>query len=260
MNIASNITVDAKIINKLAKEYNTLDFGPRLVELLKSAFPNLCFESLSKHDLHKTINDLYIERYNGELVFKYNLFLQYHLKKNNVAAFEIKVNNSRADFLTINGYTNCYEIKTALDNFSKFKKQAKDYLRAFEFNHLFVDNKHCEKAMDILPETFGLWVYKDGKSTQIKKPKLNTTINPEVQLRLLTKPELLQFFPIAGTSIRRILNSYEKTEINRKFKKALKYRYSHRWNFIVEKKEEILPIDLQFFFNTTIQPSHIYFI
>lgn len=260
MNIATDIIIDAKTINKIAKKYNTLDYGPRLIELLESVYPTKNFGSLSKHDLHKSIDDLFNKRYNGEHILKYDLFLKYYPKKNNVAAFEIKVNNSRADFLTINGYTNCYEIKTALDNFSKFKKQAKDYLRAFEFNHLFVDSKHQEKAKDIIPETFGLWIYKDGKSTQIKKPNLNTTINPEVQLKLLTKHELSQYFSFAGPVIKRIINTYDETEINRKFKKALKNRYSARWNFIVEKKEEILPIDLQFFFNTTIQPSHIYFI
>ena len=38
-----------------------------------------------------------------------------------------------------------------------------DYMLAFEFNYLVIDEIHIEKAKALLPESFGLWCYKKGK-------------------------------------------------------------------------------------------------
>ena len=254
----SNLPIDEKAINLLAKKYNTLDYFPKLVELLKSVYPTDDFNSFSKYDLHYSLNHILITKYKGEQIIKYNL-CQRHLKKRNfIGAFEIKVNSSRADFLTINGHTTSYEIKSELDNFAKFKKQASDYLQVFEFNNLLVDEKHIEKAKNIIPKNFGLWSYSEGRQRQIKKAKKSELINPTAQLNLLVKKELRQYFPEFSGQPSQIAKSLNPDAINQRFKKVLKDRYRDRWEFIIKHQSSILPIDFQFFFNSNIAPDHIY--
>ena len=251
--------VNERAINILAKSYNTLDYSVKLATLLKNVFPSENFELFSKYELHKLLNDTLLQNYNGEEVLKYKLFQYYINKQNLVAAFEIKVNNSRVDFLTINGYTTSFEIKSELDNLSKLSKQMADYMLAFEYNYLVIDERHIEKVKDLLPESYGLWSYKEGKYKKRRKAVLNDKIDPEVQLRLLTKRELVNSFPEIGGVLKDILNSFDANNINRQFKKALKNRYRSRWEFLVANEAQIFPIDVQFFFNTNIQPSHIYY-
>src|SRR5687767_10296886 len=100
-------SIDPTSIKFIAKNYNTLDYKPKLTELLIQIYPNENFDSLSKYELHKAINKAIVEKYKGELNLKYCLFQQFK-KQNLVAAFEIRVNNSRADFLTINGRTTSF--------------------------------------------------------------------------------------------------------------------------------------------------------
>lgn len=254
-----DIAINEKAINILAKSYNTLDYSTKLAILLKDVFPTENFDHFSKYELHKLLNDTLLQNYNGEEVLKYKLFRSYINKQNLIAAFEVKVNNSRVDFLTINGDTTSFEIKSKLDNLSKLSKQMADYVLAFEYNYLVIDERHIEKANDLLPESYGLWSYKEGKYKKLRKAVLNDKIDPEVQLRILTKRELINNFPKIEGIIKDILNSFDANSINSQFKNILKNRYRSRWDFLVSYKAQILPIDVQFFFNTNIQPNHIYY-
>jgi hypothetical protein len=248
-----------RAINRLAKSYNPLDYSVKLTTLLSDVFPSKNFDDYSKFDLHQLLNDTLFHNYNGEEILKYKLFQNYINKKNLIAAFEIKVNNSRVDFLTINGHTTSFEIKSELDNLYKLSKQMADYMLAFEYNYLVIDERHVEKAQDLLPESYGLWSYKKGKYKKLRKAVLNDKINSEVQLGLLTKRELINTFPEKGGILIDVLNSYDTHYINRHFKKTLKNRYRSRWEFLIDNQEYIFPIDIQFFFNTNIQPKHIYY-
>ena len=249
---------DISRLQSVAKKYHPLLYISKLISILQDIFPIRNFEHFTKPDLHKLINDLLIEHYPGESLFKYKLFQQYINKRNIVAAYEIKVNNSRADFLTVNGHTTCFEIKSAYDNFSKFEKQAKDYLKVFEFNYLVVDHARSEKAADLIPPDFGLWTFQNGKYKRLKKAGVSTSLDPQAQLGLLNKRELTTAFPGCGASLPTILESHTSDAINSVFKKVLKSRYATRWEFVARHQKTILPIDLQFFFNTNIDPDRIY--
>lgn len=259
MIIENNKTIDGKAINMLAKNYNALDYSVKLATLLKNVFPTENFDIFSKFELHKRLNDTLLQNYKGEEILKYKLFKQHINKQNLIAAFEINVNNSRVDFLTINGHTTSFEIKSELDNLTKLSKQMADYMLAFEFNYLVIDERHIKKAKDLLPAGYGLWSYRDGKYKKLIKAELNDKIDSEVQLKLLTKQELVNGFSRIGGVIKDILNSYDAYYINKQFKKTLKTRYRSRWEFLINNQDCILPIDIQFFFNTNIQPNHIYY-
>jgi hypothetical protein len=244
-----------EILTVIAKNYSTLHYTPQLLDLLVLIHPNRDFSRLTKLGMHKVINTALMNSYAGEYLFKYVLFKQFQAK-NLVAGFEMKVNNSRVDFLTINGSSTSFEIKSSIDNLSKLSKQAGDYLAAFEYNNVVVDEKHLEKCKTKIPDSFGIWVFKNNRYTVRKKASLNTSIDPQIQLSLLTKRELQICFNAVERNL--IKENFTAKAINLQFKIALKKRYQNRWNFVVQHSPKILPIDLQFFFNTNISPSSIY--
>lgn len=242
-------------LTKIAKSYNSLQHVPQLICWLSPIFPQKNLNKLSKFELHKILNDLLLNDYEGEYKFKYALYKKFH-NQNLIAGFEMKVNNSRVDFVTINGHTTSYEIKTTIDDLRKLEKQANDYLSAFEYNNVIVHQKHVERCIEVLPNNFGIIIYNDSKQKKIRKAELNNNISPIVQLKLLSKQELFEQFNSSDVIL--ISKQYKANQVNQLFKKALKKRYEKRWKFIVTNDRVILPIDLQFFFNTNISPNILY--
>ena len=249
--------LDVSAINGLAKNYYPLAYNTELKKILKAAYPNLSFDYLTKYELHKLICDILSKRYNGEQMLKYKLFNLFKNKKL-IGAFEINVKNSRADFLTINGDTRSYEIKSELDNLQKLKKQASDYIKAFEYNTVVIGSSHLQNAIEILPDNYGVWCFDTPTKEVFKDAKLNTYIDSEFQLLLLTKKEREANFKINTGEVDVILKEFNEIQINSNFKKALKERYQKKWSFIVSNSEKILPFDLQFFFKKNINPEIVY--
>lgn len=255
MNFTECSTIDSKLVNGIAKNYNTLDYTPKLRELLNLVYPHNKLKNFCKLDLHKKINDLILDGHEGEQVLKYRLFKAFQYS-NLVAAYEIKVKNSRVDFLTINGHTTSFEIKSSLDNLDKLAKQSDDYLTAFEFNNIVVHERHLKRCIEIIPKCFGVITVDKVKHTVVRKPIFNNKFHSKTQLSLLSKKELIKHYGSSDTDI--IIGLKNSNQINELFKAALKARYKTRWEFIVENSNEILPIDIQFFFNKNISPVYIY--
>lgn len=255
MNLTNCSTIDSRLIKDIAKNYNTLDYTPKLRELLHSVYPQNKIKKFCKLDLHRRINDLVIDGYEGEQVLKYRLFKAFQ-NSDLVAAYEIKVKNSRVDFLTINGHTTSFEIKSSLDNLDKLEKQSNDYLTAFEFNNIVIHERHLTRCLDIIPKCFGVITVDKERHAIFRKPALNKNTHSRTQLGLLSKKELLKHYNSIDTN--KIMDSLDDAQINKSFKQVLKERYQTRWNFIVENSDEILPIDIQFFFNKNIKPEFIY--
>lgn len=247
---------DKAQLQYLAKKYNTMDYSPELRAALHTIFPKRDIARLAKPELHELFNHLLVNHYSGEVALKYQLFRRASREKV-VAAFEIPVNKSRADFLVVNGHTTSYEIKSGLDNLDKLQKQAEDYLLAFEYNFVVVDNKHLSGAKKILPPAFGIISFINGRKKVHQPVTLNKKIDPRAQLELLTKKECATAFQNCQNRDQ-VLQKNTDTSINTAFKTALKLRYGKRWNFLLENKEQILPVDLQFFFNSNVSPKLIY--
>jgi len=255
MNFTHDNLIDPKLVKEIVKSYKPLDYTPKLRELLSVIYPKRNLDNFCKLDLHKEINDLIIDGYEGEQVLKYMLFKAFQHEKL-VAAYEIKVKNSRVDFLTINDHTTSFEIKSNLDNLDKLAKQSADYLTAFEFNNIVVHERHLSRCINIIPKSFGIITVDKVKHHIVRKPVFNKCLHAETQLGLLSKKELVKYHGSTDMSV--IMDNVAADKINDLFKLALKDRYRTRWDFIVENSDDIMPIDLQFFFNKTIKPVFIY--
>lgn len=247
--------IDASAINVLARSYNVLDYTSNLRKILNSTTSDINFESYNKIGLHKIINSILVENYRGEAVLKAKLVEEF-IKKDVFAAFEIKVNKSRVDFLAINGDTKSFEIKSELDSLCKLHKQISDYEKVFEFNYVVIDEKHYQRVLNILPLHYGIKLLSNNKIEEVRQAKKNQGLDSTMQLSLFVKKELFHFFKTENVSKIYLENTADF--INAQFKLMLKKRYEKKWNFLKDHKDNIFPIDYQFFFNHNINPQIIY--
>jgi hypothetical protein len=252
-----NFINDASI-STLARSYNILDYFQNLKTVVSHTYTGTNLEQFSKFDLHWLINELLLEHYCGECTLKAKL-VDLFIQTNATAAFEIKVNNSRVDFLTINGKSRSFEIKSELDNLYKLSKQINDYEKVFDENYIAIDEKHYSKAIRLIPDQYGIMVLHGSKLTMDREPLANKKLEPEMQLNLFSKKELSQIFKLPGITKEEIFINFEPEEINNFFKDMLKRRYSKRWQFLVDNQKNICSIDYQFFFQHNILPEIIYY-
>ena len=239
----------------LAKSYDTLSHSYQLKELVASFFKTKKYNEFSRFELAKTINDTIFRHYEGEEILKYKLAKEFR-KRNYVAAFEVKANSSRTDFLVINGDTKSFEIKSKIDTLNRLKKQIDDYGDVFEYNHVVIDKIHLKKVIDIVPTHYGIWSYEGAKRIIHQEADYSPNINAIAQLNLLNKKELTKSF--GSSIIQEIIVDFDNVLINSILKETLKSRYTKKWNFIVNNWDDILPIDLQFFFSSNLSPDVVY--
>lgn len=257
-NFKNNILkINESAVSALARSYNVLDYPPQYKKILKTLLPDNDFSDYNKLQLHCTINDILINYFKGESGLKSKLVTMF-AEKNVTAAFEMRVNSSRVDFLTINGDTKSFEIKSGIDNLNKLAKQVSDYEKVFEYNFIVIDEKHLQGAIQLLPENYGIYVLVGWKLVRKKNATLNLQLEPEMQLRLFTKKELGQHFKGIEPNVSSIINVFSGDAINENFKAMLKKRYEKKWQFLKSNLDEILPIDYQYFFNHNIEPKIIY--
>ncbi|MCD6347911.1 MAG: sce7726 family protein [Bacteroidales bacterium] len=239
----------------LARSYNPLDLSDKLKRTLVSFYKKDEFNDLSKPELHKVFNDALMKHYGGEEILKYRI-ANFFRNKKYTAAFEVKANSSRADFLIINGETKCFEIKSKIDNLKRLKSQVTDYKDVFEYTTILVDESHVTQVDQLLPDYYGIWYFKGSKRIIVRDAVLSPCLNAQAQVNLFTKRELRSYFKTVDKS--EIVDNMDADVVNSCLKEALTARYASRWNFIKENWNSILPIDLQFFYNTNIDPELIY--
>src|SRR5690606_15663757 len=121
---------------------------------------------------------------------------------------------------------------------------------------VLIDEKHLGAIMSIVPEYYGVWTYRGSKRNVIREATTSPELDAKAQLELFTKRELIKCFQTNDKVV--ILNEFDSEKVNKLLKEVLKQRYLTRWNFVRDNWESILPIDLQFFFNTNIPPQLIY--
>lgn len=110
-------------------------------------------------------------------------------------------NNCRADIIMLKkNKTFAYEIKSDSDNFLDFDEQILNYLSTFNYTYLVITSKHLKQLEKFLHYNIGVYVYKDNKFIQIKKPILSKQISKYNLLEFLRKPELLSLINKSGYS------------------------------------------------------------
>lgn len=69
----------------------------------------------------------------------------------------------RADIAVVNGHMTGYELKSASDNLKRLPKQITYYSKVLDYCNLVVAENHFDKAIQILPPSWGVYVIEKTK-------------------------------------------------------------------------------------------------
>lgn len=113
--------------------------------------------------------------------------------------------SARIDVAVINGEMVGYELKSDRDTLERLPRQADIYSRVFDRLHLVVGQRHADKAVQLIPEWWGVVVAVPGESGDVtldeaRKGAVNPAPDPYLVAELLNKPEaveLLEVFDLA---------------------------------------------------------------
>lgn len=266
----------AAICRSLNSLYTPLLSDRKIWNILEVRLPEDIFNSVKQLQIdtigHKIINDLIMNYYPNERVIKYHIIKEQLHKTNEVTFFELNVDSSRVDLCRVNGKSIAYEIKTEFDNVSRIEKQINDYLKVFEYVYIIAHKSHIEKIKEIVPEICGIkeYVINNGNCTfrPVRKAIKNKNINCKAQIRNLSSEDLrlvlreFGYKNIPSSRIDRediIFKKIGEGKINNLFKLAVKLRFSSQWQFLCENFNKIMPIDIQSFFHSPIEPESIYY-
>lgn len=86
--------------------------------------------------------------------------------------FEFAVEAARADAVLVNGHATAYEIKTALDDFSRAASQANEYGKCFRYVTFVVDPEMVGRAESLLPRHVGIYALSEAVTLQKARPAI----------------------------------------------------------------------------------------
>lgn len=101
--------------------------------------------------------------------------------------------SSRADLVAINGLLSAYEVKSARDSLSRLESQATYYGRCFERVTIVCASRHLAKALERIPEWWGVLEVDETKGAGFVKhraPLPNPAVDSESVAGLLWHHEL----------------------------------------------------------------------
>lgn len=103
---------------------------------------------------------------------------------------------ARVDFAVINGALTGFELKSERDTLTRLPRQAYTYSRVFDYVHLVSAENHVKKALDVIPEWWGVVVAAPlctgGLSLEPHRSgSENPAIDPTAIVQLLWRGEAL---------------------------------------------------------------------
>lgn len=262
------------ICKQLNKKYNIYDTEEVRWNVISHAFyrtEGIYIEELKQTVLsNKLINDLLLNYYPCERVIKYYLIEHLMHYKDDIVAFEMSVGGSRVDICRINGGLYAYEIKTEYDSYDRLQDQMSDYLKYFEKVYVVVPKRNADLVCAYIPKECGIITYRFSNSNCIvfdyHRKSIKHKCDIDLCLRNLSSQDLSVLLKISGnqdkqdkqSKINFIIQNMTNTKKELLYKKVLKTKYYDNWMFIVDNFAEILPIDVQSFFSSTMNPSILY--
>lgn len=113
---------------------------------------------------------------------------------------------ARPDIIAIYGYSHCYEIKGDNDQIQRIAKQFIHYQSSFKKNTLVTTHKHLKKALEILPDFWGIIVVISENQTIKFRYERKSSHNPfyrkDIASKILWKAEMQQLLENKDISFR----------------------------------------------------------
>jgi|AntAceMinimDraft_18_1070375.scaffolds.fasta_scaffold00196_6 hypothetical protein len=235
------------------------------------------YELITSSEINSTINirELYnkeiSKRFLNESVIKAAFIEKFSFKKspnNTITIFELNVGSSRADICMINGKSMVFEIKTEYDSFYRLERQLQDYFKVFQFVNVIIHESWITDTLAKLDSNVGIITYSKNRLGNVtfkehRKPVYNNDIDSRTQLNALTKTQLKKVFKNiyknnSDEFISQIIAHKSRNDITNIFNTCIKEKYKKKWNYIFENKENIIPLDYQWFFKNNLPINIVY--
>lgn len=137
-------------------------------------------------EIYQVLKKEYQNEYYYKNTLLNKLLLGIHSPQTTTALTEVPVENSKADFILINGKAVVYEIKTALDNFDRLDGQLSDYYKAFSRVVVVTSESNCLDITRRLQETpVGICILTDRGTLSMRK-------DPEEYVSKLSKSTMFK--------------------------------------------------------------------
>ena len=259
-----------KVINKNYNIYDPEDVRWAKLEYALNRTSHSDIELLRKNYLsNKIVNDLIFNFYYCERVIKY-YFIKHLKEMNNIVAFEMSIGDSRVDICRINGSLYAYEIKTEYDTFDRLETQMQDYLRTFQKVYIILPHTRVESVRPILPDSCGIISYRINKSRDVvfsyaQRAQKNHCDIASCINSLSSSDMSYLLKSLKGNDCRtrnekreHLLQIADTKPIWKQYRQLLRHKYENQWGFITEHFDRILPIDIQSFFSSNMDPGLLY--
>lgn len=261
-----------KALNKSYNIYDSEDYRWAQLRYVLSKTAEEDIINLQRIQLsNRVINDLLFKFYPCERVVKYYLIKKLRSLSNHIMAFEMTIGNSRIDICRINGHSYAYEIKTAYDTFERVGTQMADYLETFERVYLVIPIERRSEAICQVPDNCGIITYRTVSDGNLRfhyyRKSLVNTCSIQKCACSLSSADLSNLLglmnykniPALRTEKLEMLFACNKKNFWSAYKKLLKNKYMTKWEFLMDHFNEILPIDIQNFFSTSLNPELVYY-
>ena len=260
-----------KVINKDYNVYDPEDVRWAKLSYVLNKTSNADIDLLRSNCLsNKVVNDLIFNFYYCERVIKYHFIKHLKSRIDHIVAFEMAIGDSRVDICRINGSSYAYEIKTEYDTFDRLETQMRDYLKTFEKVYLIVPKNRVDDVKMHIPDSCGVISYRIDDNmgvvfSYVKRAKPNCC-DISFCINSLSSSDMSYLLKLLNEKDHRtrkdkldvLLQLANSKSIWKKYRQLLRHKYEDQWTFITKHFDEILPVDIQSFFSSNMNPNLLY--
>ncbi|WP_205446878.1 sce7726 family protein [Candidatus Frankia alpina] len=108
---------------------------------------------------------------------------------------------TRVDVAVVNGHLTGYEIKGSTDTLRRLPGQVTVYSQVLDFAELVVAENHYERALDLLPDWWGVRVASGVDQVRldgVRPARMNAAVDPGALVQLLWRDEALSELAARG--------------------------------------------------------------
>lgn len=180
------------VYQNIAKE----GYSDYISELWRNNYlDQFCTESQTYFDLFESVYRYLIKNYKCEYIYKnalvHKILLGRHSLNTSCVLEELRVGNTKADIVILNGTSTVYEIKSEFDSLTKLYFQISQYQKFFDNINIVTHELFLPKIINSIPDEIGIIILNDRYSfSTIREPISNkNNVVPEVIFDTFRKKE-----------------------------------------------------------------------
>lgn len=200
----------------------------------KNIINELTSKTSNFQELYSYIYKVLLTKYRNEYVYKNTiinklLIGKYSLNTSTIIN-EFRIGKSIADLVLLNGHSRVFEIKTELDNLSRYKNQISDYRKVFQQIYIVTHENIYEKILKEIDSEVGLIILSKNNTLKTVREAIHSEeyLDNIIMLKSLRKDEYVNIIkkyygyipittPMRFYSKCKDLISYIPTEFMHKF-------------------------------------------